>query len=373
MKGECPPNITENIEELPCKEFTVKTQENQKFSLKIFQGKLIYFYLKEFDDIGDTIYKTQSTLENFYKLNRIFNYFSSTEELFSTYFKEYKEEEIEIIKKDKKINLIFKVEFMGEKNDVCLILNPEKTSIDNVVLNLCDRVKDLVTKLNQKEQYINELKKENENLKNNVNELKKEIENLKNNMNGFMNSFGYNNELYNDFKKKIDSQIIRYDELVLIDEGIKTKFNKKVKNYKLLFRATRDGFQSNKFHEKCDGKNYTITFVITTIGRRFGGFTDQAWDQSANYKTGSNGFIFSLDNKEIYYNKNSSYNIYCHSSYGPTFGNGSDFRLSDNCNQNNNSYNSSDNSYNTYGKKCAMAGTYNFWVKDYEVYQIELE
>lgn len=141
----------------------------------------------------------------------------------------------------------------------------------------------------------------------------------------------------------------------------------------MLFRTTRDGFLANNFHEKCDGKAYTITLVITSIGRRFGGFTDQAWDKSGNNKTGDKGFILSLDNKEIYYNKNSSYNIYCQSNYGPSFGGGCDFYLCDNCNTSNSNYNNSDHSYNTYGKKCAMAGTYNFYVKDYEVYQIELE
>ena len=111
----------------------------------------------------------------------------------------------------------------------------------------------------------------------------------------------------------------------------------------------------------------------TTTGRRFGGFTDAQWDQSGDYKTGSNGFIFSLDNKEIYYNKDNKYNIYGSSSYGPAFGGGHDFYICDNCNSSNSSYDNSPHSYETNGKKNALAGCYNFTVKDYEVYQIELE
>ena len=80
-----------------------------------------------------------------------------------------------------------------------------------------------------------------------------------------------------------------------------------------------------------------------------------------------------MNDKEIYYNKNSSYNIYCGSSNGPTFGGGSDFYLCDNCNTINSSYDNSNHSYDTYGKKNALAGTLNFCVKDYEVYQLELE
>ena len=68
-----------------------------------------------------------------------------------------------------------------------------------------------------------------------------------------------------------------------------------------------------------------------------------------------------------------NYIIYCSSSYGPTFGNGYDFYICDNCNTKNDSYNNTDSSYSTNEKKCAMAGTYNFLVKDYEVYQLEFE
>ena len=206
-----------------------------------------------------------------------------------------------------------------------------------------------------------------------INELKNEINNIKKNVDTFANAYNFNSDSYNNFKKIIDSKIVKYDELSLIEDGIKNKFKKKIKKYELLFRASRDGFQAEKFHEKCDGKSYTITFVITSIGRRFGGFTDQVWNKSNNYIGGSNGFIFSLDNKEIYYNKNSSYNINANSSYGPTFGGGFDFYLCNNCNDNYSSYNNSDHSYQRYWKKYVMAWTNHFYVKDYEVYKIEIE
>ena len=403
------------VKDLPCKSFTVKVSDNQSFSLKIYQSeKLIYFHVKEIGDIGDTLYKSESSLEDFYKLNRIFRQFLSNEELFSLFFQNYKSSDIKIVKEeDKKIKLSFYLEFMGKKDEVFFILNPEQSKIENVVMNLCDKVKEIdnLNKIIEEQKQLNnnlkkeyndfkknieekinnvlntemqKVKKENENkvkeLENKlnqkdkyINELKNEINNIKKNLENFENAYSYNSESYNNFKKIIDSEIIKYDELSLIEDGIKKKFNKKIKKYELLFRATRDGFEASKFHEKCDGKNYTVTLVITSIGRRFGGFTDQAWDKSDSYKTGSNGFIFSLDNKEIYYNKNSSYNIYCNSSYGPTFGGGFDFYLCNNCNVDSSNYNNSEHSYESYGKKCVMAGTYNFYVKNYEVYKIELE
>ena len=110
----------------------------------------------------------------------------------------------------------------------------------------------------------------------------------------------------------------------------------------------------------------------TTTGRRFGGFTDAQWDQSSKHKTGPNGFLFSLDNNEIYYNKDSNYNIYGGSERGPAFGGGHDLYISDSCNSNNCSDNSG-YSYDTYGKKYALSGSNNFLVRDYEVYQLELQ
>ena len=169
------------------------------------------------------------------------------------------------------------------------------------------------------------------------------------------------------------SDIIKYEELNLIEEGIRKNLNKRIKEYRLLFKAKRDGFGSRDFHSKCDNKRYTVSFVKSKEGRRFGGFTGLEWDQSENYKKGTNGFIFSLDNNEIYYNKNSKCNICCYSVYGPTFGAGCDFHISDNCDKNNISYDKSGISYDTKGKKYALAGTCNFYVEDYEVYKIELE
>ena len=107
-KRKCASNVSTNIEDLPCKEFTAKNQQNQALSLKIYQGdKLIYFHMKEIGDIVDTLYKAESSLESFYNINRIFRQFLSTEELLSFYFQSYNEEEIGVLKKDKKIKLKF--------------------------------------------------------------------------------------------------------------------------------------------------------------------------------------------------------------------------------------------------------------------------
>ena len=46
---------------------------------------------------------------------------------------------------------------------------------------------------------------------------------------------------------------------------------------KLCYRASLHGWQSQKFHELCDGKAGTV--VLVKVGNWiFGGYTDQTWD-----------------------------------------------------------------------------------------------
>ena len=207
--------------------------------------------------------------------------------------------------------------------------------------------KDKENKIKEFESKINKINQNSINLKNENNELIKNVSELKNNM---------------EKSILIDSTIVNSLELIFINEGIKKNIKKIVKNYTLIFRASRDGFGANNFHLKCDGKTFTITFVMSEKGKRFGGFTELAWDSSGGYKYSSKGFIFSLDNQEIYYSKiysndpndsefNKYHGIYCSINQGPSFGFGHDFYLSDNCNLNDKSYNNTNCSYDTHGKK----------------------
>jgi len=49
--------------------------------------------------------------------------------------------------------------------------------------------------------------------------------------------------------------------------------------FKLLFQASKDGFDGNRFHAVCDGKGATIT-VIKTNTNIFGGYNSESWNQS---------------------------------------------------------------------------------------------
>lgn len=46
--------------------------------------------------------------------------------------------------------------------------------------------------------------------------------------------------------------------------------------WRLLFRASRDGFTADAFHSKCDNKGPTVT-IVKSGKNIFGGFTEQPW------------------------------------------------------------------------------------------------
>ena len=92
-------------------------------------------------------------------------------------------------------------------------------------------------------------------------------------------------------------------------EGIKRNFNKNITKFNLLYQASRDGYRSEDFHGKCDRKKNTVTLILSENYKIFGGFTDAEWDKNETYKKGNKGFLFSINNNKIYYNKKSNLNI----------------------------------------------------------------
>jgi hypothetical protein len=64
----------------------------------------------------------------------------------------------------------------------------------------------------------------------------------------------------------------------------------------LLYRATRDGFEAQAFHTRCNGKSNTITIIKNNLNYVFGGYASSAWNSSGNYIQDRNAFLFSLRN-----------------------------------------------------------------------------
>ena len=119
------------------------------------------------------------------------------------------------------------------------------------------------------------------------------------------------------------------NEKDMIFKEIENKMNKRIKNMKKLYKATIDGGDPINFHSKCDNIPNILVLIKSEGNRRFGGFTPIPWKSNGGYlKDNENKtFVFSLDNKKIYYLK-SGFSAVCHGKEsGPCFGVGYDIGI----------------------------------------------
>ncbi|GBB84235.1 hypothetical protein RclHR1_10860005 [Rhizophagus clarus] len=70
--------------------------------------------------------------------------------------------------------------------------------------------------------------------------------------------------------------------------------------FELLLRGSRDGFTPKKFHELCDGKPNTITFIkVEGTEEILGGYNPLKWYSYSGWVKTKDNFIFSFDSKNI--------------------------------------------------------------------------
>jgi len=72
-----------------------------------------------------------------------------------------------------------------------------------------------------------------------------------------------------------------------------------------LYKATRDGFNHNKFKEKCLAKPNTLIVLLTEFNRLIGGFTPLVWQrpidlQEYNKDETKKTFLYSLTSGKKY-------------------------------------------------------------------------
>eukprot|EP01125_Pyxidicula_operculata_P018400 TRINITY_DN6534_c0_g3_i3.p1 TRINITY_DN6534_c0_g3~~TRINITY_DN6534_c0_g3_i3.p1 ORF type:complete len:381 (-),score=111.30 TRINITY_DN6534_c0_g3_i3:100-1242(-) len=143
----------------------------------------------------------------------------------------------------------------------------------------------------------------------------------------------------------------------------------------LRYRGTRDGFNSNNFHARCDNVGPTVT-LIRVGSYIFGGYNPNSWNTTSGYTSGYGPFIFTLVNpygkQAAFYPKTSTNTIYNHTNYGPTFGAGHDIYVSTDCSGNSNSYSNFPNTYNdTLGHgNNTFTGTRNWCPNEVEVFNV---
>ena len=152
------------------------------------------------------------------------------------------------------------------------------------------------------------------------------------------------------------------------------------KEFKLLYQASRDGFNAASFHAMCDHLPRTLTVIQTTKGFIFGGYTSIEWDGTKSWKADPSAFLFSLVNisqpQLMPVKAGDAHSIYCHPSHGPIFGAGHSIHISNNSNTTTVSYsNLCRQSYDftlfdDVTNDQLLAGSRNFQTSEIEVYQL---
>ena len=103
----------------------------------------------------------------------------------------------------------------------------------------------------------------------------------------------------------------------------------------LLYRASRDGWDPQQFHRRCDAQGPTVTLIKTDHGYVFGGFSDQSWTSGGHWIASQKAFLFALccaaglgpTRLPV---ANADHALYGHSSYLPAFGGGFDLKVGTN-------------------------------------------
>jgi len=193
----------------------------------------------------------------------------------------------------------------------------------------------------------------------------------------------------------IKSKILKAEDKKLLIEWLPKK--ERQYSWQLLFQASKAQFSAYTFHQKCDSKKGpTVVVVKTNTGHVFGGYTTIPWTSTGGYRVDAKAFIFKLREPKMHTSKwkknlktqqktfGKNWKIPakfdCHTttnslnhtaSYGPTFGGGHDFYLCHSCNTTTSSYSNAGNSYSCPRSNIFLAGTYNFMVKEYEVFLLK--
>ncbi|POG83110.1 hypothetical protein GLOIN_2v1761579 [Rhizophagus irregularis DAOM 181602=DAOM 197198] len=131
----------------------------------------------------------------------------------------------------------------------------------------------------------------------------------------------------------VESNIVNLNIISTISRWIdKVDYNNKFSHlrelylpykFELLLRGSRNGFTPKNFHELCDNKSNTVTFIkVKGTDEILGGYNPLVWNSSSDLGQSLDSFIFSFKNKDLILSYVSNMNRainYCN-AFGPSFG-----------------------------------------------------
>ena len=143
---------------------------------------------------------------------------------------------------------------------------------------------------------------------------------------------------------------------------------------KLLYKSSYEEFSAEKFKANCGGIPDTVVLALTNNGRIIGGYTPLRWQSVRNTEeidSSKKTFIFALDEGKMFPLKSGEVAISNRDNWGPVFGR-NEIEIVDNCAAVNLVPNPNfGTSFETNGVSAKQFfGGSNYYVKEYEVYQI---
>ena len=254
--------------------------EEKEFTLQMINlNGDMNLLLKEINSLMNETYSNLFTLNDLQKINNYFKMFDIVNDVIMNLSKLIEKNKYKISKRD---------------NDVEINFMPDILIKGEIKLNLFLKEKNQNEKINDLNvlsisilKRLDNLEKENLELKSKVKELTEKVEKLSNPNKG--------KKLFND-------------SLILITETYKEKMlnfiGEKIESTVLLYRGTRDGDLAKNFHNRCDNKAPTIVLCKDKTGQIFGGFTKAEWDSKGTHpKYDKDAFIFSITNDKKFVSK----------------------------------------------------------------------
>merc|ERR1712228_233519 len=188
------------------------------------------------------------------------------------------------------------------------------------------------------------------------------------------------------FRLVLESTILKHEECEELHQMIGNHCNIYPTEWKLLYRASRDGFKMKACHQKCYSHPNVVLIVESKKGNVFGGFTENGWDLEAKtgeYRSDPNAFLYLIRN-ETHENEHGIFEIKdsqrhyaiahfkdTHDPWLFTFGcGGTDLYLREDCDVHNNTGSRLDSfAHNGKGSN-VLNGTNTFNTTEIELFQL---
>lgn len=288
---------------------------NEEYLIQVgTNSEQLVINVRQLSSISKSFYEVCLTFEELKKLSRSFRYYDNIDQAILNIYEIFENKKYSIQKENGNLNLIIKVNkgISGEEN-INIGLKVKNNSIENICENLCEEINILKNR-------VNELEKKNKDLEDNFYKELRIIKEENKKKDIIIEELMKSKKENENF---IDSKIItKKEELDFLSSRIQNTdiLKQKKLTYKLIFRGTRDGTQSNHFHKKCDGIGPTITLIKTRKGYKFGGYADKNWNKEGGWiYNDENAFVFSLDHMKIYNPVEGKEKYYFGIDYGPVF------------------------------------------------------